>query len=1605
MIEGTRVIKGYELHERIGSGGFGVVHRAYQTTVGREVAIKIILPHFANHPDFIRRFEIEAQLIARLEHPFIVPLYDYWRDPGGAYLVMRWLRGGSLCDALKQGPFDLETTAQLLDQVTSALALAHRNDVIHRDLKPANILLDDDGNAYLSDFGIAKDIRDSARSQTGSDIILGSPDYLAPEQARSDPVDARTDIYSLGVVLYEMLTGQHPFPNKTSVERMYHHLNDPLPPITTLADDTQDGVNAIIQKATAKNPAHRYANVLEIAADFRQETALGLARAGESLVEQLTLREQEILQFVVEGCSNREIAQKLFVTVGTVKWHIWQLYRKLHVRSRVQAIARARELNLLVPDITDELAATEVTFVPLPSPENPYKGLRAFQAVDARDFFGREKSVQRLVARLAERNQFARFLAIVGPSGSGKSSVVKAGLIPALWRGDLPGSDRWFVIEMVPGSRPLDELEVALTRVAANQADHLRAHLERDEHGLLRAAGLILPDDGTELVIIIDQFEEIFTLVADENARAHFLKLIHATVTDAHSRVRVVITLRADFYDRPLHYPEFGELVRTRMETVLPLSADELEAAVTRPAERVGVSFEPGLVATIASEMHYQPGALPLLQYALTELFEQREDRTLTHAAYDLLGGAVGALTKRAEDVFTEQDEAGRDAIRQMFLRLVTYDEDSEESKRRVARSELLALAVDDDIMDDIIDTYAAYRLLTLDHDPATRKPTVEIGHEAILREWDRLRTWLDDNRYDIRQQRLLAAAVNEWLSAGKDSSYLLHGSRLEQFAGWAADTGLALTRDERDYLDASLTQQSREEEIEQERQQRELALAHRAATSARRAANRLRYLVAGLAVFLLVAVMLTALALDARSTAEDERGKAEREAATSHSLVLANSAEQAYRRGETDLALTFALQAVEGESPPLESVYALRDVALGYGTRAVFREHTGPVRALALNSDGSVALSGSCGAVDDTGACTQGEIVVMDLTENRVVYRLDAHTGAVNALDVSPDGSLALSGGDDGIMLLWDSQTGEIVHRYEGRMGPLSAVAFRPSDSGTGIQSAVSASDDGSLILWDIETGEALRTFGPDDPATDTIDGHTARVNALAFSPGGGQMVSASSDTTLIVWDVDSGALVHRMEGHGSSVLAVAFVPDGSSIMSGSEDYTIRQWDAATGEEISPVDAPVGGHVYCLDVTPDGQTALVCAHDEIHFWNIAQWREEWWLADNRAEGDGDLVSLSLSADGSCLVGGTANGVVRVWNNEIAHEMRRFDTDGTPLGTLAISDDGRYLLTGTHGYCGGILWDVDSGTAVGQFRSAGGDGLWSLGAALFQTRDGPRAVVGCTDFEAYSLPSWLAVWDIETGEEMVRLEEDEGYFWHVAASADGQAVVTSALAWGPEGQLLGKLSLWNLSTGELLRHFDTHAHTMGIDLSADGTRALTCSSADLALGPSIILWDVASGAIIDQYTFDVPLTDVVFGPDESSAIAATGDARILKLDLATHEMVWQAHPDNETWVIALSPNGRHILIRDANVGTLSVWDSATGERIQSLGDHHGEPPNVVFSRDSQSIFSAGLDGALIEWRIADLSVNSLLDWAKGNRYIRDFTCRERAQYHIEPLCE
>ncbi|MEW6581126.1 MAG: protein kinase [Chloroflexota bacterium] len=1599
----VKTIKGYELHERIGSGGFGVIHRATQTTLGREVAIKIILPHFANHPDFIRRFEAEAQVIARLEHPFIVPLYDYWRDPQGAYLVMRWLRGGSLRDALTNGPFELEAAALFMDQITSALATAHRNEVIHRDLKPANILLDEDGNAYLSDFGIAKDTVRTEGALTESGLVLGSPDYFSPEQARSEPVTPQTDIYSLGVVLYEVLTGHHPFPHLSSVERMYKHLNEPLPPIESLSIEIADGMNAIIQRATAKNPAQRYTDVLEMAADFRREADLS-RRSPESIVEQLTLREQEILQMITEGCSNKEIADRLFVTVATVKWHIRQVYQKLHVRSRVQAIMRARDLNLIVSDTGLEPVPGEPTYIALPEPENPYKGLRAFQTADARDFFGREKLVRRLVQHLGGRNKPSRFLAVVGPSGCGKSSAVKAGLVPALWRGDLPGSERWFVVEMIPGAHPLDELEIALTRVAANQAGNLREHLARDARGLVRVAELILPDDGSELVVLVDQFEEVFTVVKDDAGRTQFLDLLHAAATDPRSRVRVIITLRADFYDRPLHYPQFGELVRTHMETVMPLSADELEAAISRPAARVGVSFEPGLVATIIGDVHYQPGALPLLQYALTELLEQHTDRVMTHEAYQALGGATGALTRRAEELYHEHDEDGQKTLRQMFLRMVTLGEGVEDTRRRVPRSELLAIAGDEERMDEIIDTYAAYRLLTLDHDPATRRPTVEIAHEAILREWERLRGWLNESRHDIHQQRLLAAAANDWRNASRDPSYLLHGSRLEQFEGWVSETPLALTHEEREFLETSIAAQRQREETERERQAHELVLAKNAAESAqqaaeaaqqaeasqRQAANRLRSLVAGLGVFLALAVALSLFALGKEREANDSRREAEREASVNHSLALAANAREEAEAGRGDLALLLALEAATIDRPPADAKNTLANVAFSAGTRRVLEGHAGEVRAVAFSPDGRLLLSAGCAqAAPENGQCTRGELILWDVAGGTLQRRWESHAAWINAVAFDPipnedESTVAVSASADGILIAWNVLTGQEVYRLEGHTGAVNDVAFVPGE-----HALLSASDDSTAILWDAESGGLIQR----------LEGHTARVNTVAVSPDGTKAATASEDHLIIEWDIDPdsptfGEAIQRFEGHGSGVIGAVYALDGTTILSNSPDLSFRLWDVQTGAEIRQRVIGAWG-VAPMAISPDGHTVLFPLGESAYLWDI----EVWWQDQPLAGHAGVIWDVAFSPDGGLAATAASDGTVRLWNIAAQQEIHRHNLE-VPAFALEVSPDGRRIVAG-EGSPAGNLWLFDTTTAALE-RIIPGPGLTVGPGAIALDSSGRYALVATLETDSRSIATRLTLWNLDSGEAIRDYDypAPEFPFRSVAISPDGRLALSGTQDFSDE-DLGGELLLWELETGQLIRQFDTTQDITSIAFSRDGKQAVSGS----CYFSSVALWNIENGQTVRTLPEQPScVLNTIFGPGETTVISATNDGSITEWEIETGEKVRQfVGHDGPVWSLDLGPDNR-LMASGSSDGSVILWDYATGEVLRRLEGHMGWVFDVEFSPDGERLYSASADGTVREWHISTWEVDDLLDWVHDNRYVREFTCEERALYRIEPLC-
>jgi basic membrane lipoprotein Med (substrate-binding protein (PBP1-ABC) superfamily)/DNA-binding SARP family transcriptional activator len=457
---------------------------------------------------------------------------------------------------------------------------------------------------------------------------------------------------------------------------------------------------------------------------------------------------------------------------------------------------------------------------------NPYKGLHAFNESDETTFFGRENLVADLLRRI-ERGD--RLIALVGPSGSGKSSVVRAGLIPRLRKATLPGSGEWFVAQMVPGAHPFTELEAALLRARLAGPERLSDQLGTDKIAILGAVLRVLPDDESHLLLVIDQFEELFALVEDAGERQRFLEGLLVALDDPHGRITVVLTLRADFYDQPLLHPGFGPRLADAVVNVLPLVSKELEEAASQPAAIARVRLEPALLARLIADVADQPGALPMFQYTLTELFERRAGDALLESAYDEMGGLRGAITNRAEDLYNGLLPDERTAARQLFLRLVTMSDEHTWSRRRVHASEIISMDADVVAIQTAIDTFGRHRLLLFDRDKVTGAPTVEVGHEALLTEWPRLEAWISRARHDLLLHASLVAAVDEWERADRDPGYLVTGARLAEYETGTASSAVELNARELEFLDAAVVAREEQARIDQERTRREASLAGRA--------------------------------------------------------------------------------------------------------------------------------------------------------------------------------------------------------------------------------------------------------------------------------------------------------------------------------------------------------------------------------------------------------------------------------------------------------------------------------------------------------------------------------------------------------------------------------------------------------------------------------------------------------------------------------------------------------------------------------------------------------------------------------------------------------
>jgi serine/threonine protein kinase/DNA-binding SARP family transcriptional activator/WD40 repeat protein len=1078
----SAAVPGYELREPISIGDLGTVYRAYQASVGREVVVRAIRREVAAAAGFIRRFEAEAQRVARLAHPHVLQLLDYWRDPDGAYLVHPLVAGGDLRRRSREGLTEGSALA-VLDEVAAALAHAHERGVVHGRLHPGNVLLDDEDNLYVADLGLAQICDGFTTSSAHA--------YTAPETLGGGAATVAADVYAFGVLAFELLTGRTPPPD------------DPLP----LPADT---LGAVLHRATSPEPGDRYPEVGTFLAELRSATT------GTTTTPQLT------------------------------------------------------------------------------SARNPYKGLEPFLESDAHDFHGREELVQEMVATLRDHPM----LAVVGPSGIGKSSVVRAGLLPALRGGAIEGSEGWLVADLSPGAHPFEELAAALRRVAVDTTPDIAYGLRASEDGLVRSARSMLPP-GTTLLLLVDQFEELFTQTTNEDTRRRFLAVLAAAARDRTSRVRIVVTLRADLFDRPLRHASFAEVLRRGVVSVRAPNRDELTSIVRRPASDVGVTVEDRLVDRIVSDADGQAGALPMVQHVLSERFEARSSDQLTLASYAESGGIHGAVGRKAEALYLGLTAEQRSATRDLLLRLVTVDEDVEDTRRRVRLSELYQLGSDAADVETVLEVFGRERLVTFDRDPVTRGPTVEVAHEALLYEWERLRGWIDAVRDDLLTGRRLAASVREWEDTARDASSLLRGARLELAERWQRASGLPLTAVEETYLGAS--RHAVDAEVARRRRRR-----HRT--------------VAALSAALVVTLAFSGFAVVQRGIAR-EQADLTRARELSGDALLAIGA-------DPERAILLALEAVAthrdaDQRPVPESVSALQ-TALQASRVRLHLPYGGGV--VAVSPDGRLLATGS---FDD-----RHRVQVVDAASGEEIAPIDGRS-VVAGMAFSPDGaSLAVAYGDNGNQAAIES--------FEvGTWQPLATYDGSPAETREGsTYDRVRFTDDGSHLaavaygeqglVWDVATGSLTATF-PGALGLDRVPGTAAFAVTLG-----------EEEVHLI--DARDGSTIETVPTPGIVGEAVALDDTGEQIAVNSfTGRSVEVWERDTGSRLATF-----GNVSPLQVAfaPDGRLVHTSNDGTIRLVHIGGAGEELVLRGHR---DG-VTSIALGPEGDVLASGSWAAETRTWD-------------------------------------------------------------------------------------------------------------------------------------------------------------------------------------------------------------------------------------------------------------------------------------------------------------------------------------------------------------------
>ncbi|MFI9051670.1 hypothetical protein [Streptomyces sp. NPDC053427] len=1197
----------------------------------------------------------------------------------------------------------------------------------------------------------------------------------------------------------------------------------------------------------------------------------------------------------------------------------------------------------------------------------PYRGLASYRQQDARWFFGRERSTDALVAQLRAAEKTGGLVMLVGASGAGKSSLLNAGLVPVLQNGppgDENGRER-VVLQLVPGGDPLAELTRRIPELAHVLAAATEPGTPQFAHAVREAVAAWARREtsgGARPVLIVDQFEEAFTLCSDEADRRTFIELLHAVCTPSpklsaslpSSRLRsdredrqaqgefpspgdaapvlVIIGIRADFYDRCLQYPVLADALQYRHMVLGPLTTAELRDAVTGPAKAVGLELEPGLAELIVREVSadgpsgtHDAGVLPLLSHALLATWQRRKAGRLTLAGYRAAGGIQGAVAATAERAWSGLDPTARTAARLLLLRLVRLSEDTQATRRRGTRRQLAEESTDPHKTEESLEALVHARLVTLDAE------AVEITHEALLHAWPRLRDWIDEDRNGNLLRQRLEEDGRAWEGSHRDTSLLYRGSRLEQARDWAKSAGdTFLTRSAVEFLAASV------------RLRKRTLWMSRGAVSA-------------LVVLAMLAVGSAVVAWQQRDDSVFEQ-------------VLA----EADRAQYTDPSLSAQLDLVAHGLRPDDQGTNNRLISIVNAPLATpLLGHTGAVYLTSFSPNGRLLATAS---YDRTVRLWD----VADPTRPKPLGKpLTGHTSWVSTAVFSPDGRTLASASDDGTVRLWDVRDPRHPHPLgaplTGHDGTIYLLAFSPDG-----RTLAAADEDHTVRLWDVAAPDRPKGLG-------TLTGPTAAVRSVAFSPDGRTLAAGGDDTTIRLWD-----LTHRrrpapidtvLTGHKSTVHSVAFSPDGRTLASGSADNTIRLWNTADPRHAAPVGAPLTGHtgpLWSVAFSPDGNMlAAGSADSTASLWDVSDPAYPAQVGEPLAGSSGEMYAVGFSPDGRTLATGSGDSTVRLWSiptSDMVGRSGAFRPDGRVLATAAA--DGRIRL-----------WNVqDPGrprVLNKPFKpGSGGDG------ALVFSPDGHTLAVLTAGRKVY-------LWNVADPAEPVS--------YGPPITLQTRFMGPDALAFSQDGRTLATaytdraLQLWNVADRSHVVPYGPpltghRGYINSLAFSPDG-HTLASGSAD----GTIRLWDITDPRRTVQLRAPLtghrgPVNALAFSPDGDTLASGSDDDTVRLWNTADPRKATRLGPPltghTEAVVSLTFSKEGGTLASGGSDNTVRFWNVAHPSRAAAIGQ--STSPNaktgnfLSFSPRSRLIGVSSGAGTVRLWNLdADEAIRHICATTRG----------------------